>query len=117
MGSHPENIDICLDTFPLTGGTTTCESLWMGVPVISLMGDALFERLSYSVLVNAGAADLVVQTVPEYEAAAVALAADPQRRRDLRQDLRAKIKASPLGDPRAFAHDFYALIATAVRPA
>ncbi|MEJ0069233.1 MAG: tetratricopeptide repeat protein [Pseudomonadota bacterium] len=55
---HYNKIDISLDTAPHTGGTTTCETLWMGVPTVTLVGPAFFERLSYSNLSNAGLGDL-----------------------------------------------------------
>ena len=54
---HYNAIDVALDTFPQTGGTTTCETLYMGVPVVTLVGEAFFERLSYSNLNNAGLAN------------------------------------------------------------
>ena len=104
-------IDIALDTFPLTGGTTTCETLWMGVPVVSMVGDALFERLSYSLLTNAGLGDLVVRTPEAFVQTALKLAGDPARRRVLRLTLRDQIKASPLYAHEAFARDFYNLVA------
>ena len=107
-------IDIALDTFPQTGGTTTCESLWMGVPVIARVGDAVFERLSYSVLMNIGLGDLVGRTTEEYVEIALRLAADPSRIGELRRGLRDRMKASPLGQTKQFADDYYAMIAKAV---
>ena len=103
-------MDISLDTFPQTGGTTTCESLFMGVPVITLVGPAFFERLSYSNLSNAGLPDLCAFSLDEYRQKAIALAADAPRRRALRHSLRQDIKQKPLGQPKKFAEDFYALV-------
>ncbi|HTK36834.1 MAG TPA: tetratricopeptide repeat protein [Caulobacteraceae bacterium] len=110
-------IDIALDTFPLTGGTTTCETLWMGVPVVSLLGEAFFERLSYSILTNVGLGDLVSSTLEGYVETAVKLAADPARRMLLRSTLRDQIKASPLGQHQQFARDFYDVVAATVAAA
>jgi protein O-GlcNAc transferase len=103
------DIDIALDTLPQTGGTTTCESLWMGVSTVSLVGPAFFERLSFSNLANAGLRDLAVDTPEAYVDAAVALAADVERRRALRRELRETIRRSPLGDARGWVRDFEAL--------
>jgi protein O-GlcNAc transferase len=114
---HYNRIDIALDPFPQTGGTTTCEAAWMGVPTVSLVGPALFERLSYSILVNAGLGDLCVQTVDDYVAKAVSLAADRARLADLRTGLRDQLKASPLGQTEQFAHDFYNMVAQAIETA
>jgi len=108
------DIDVSLDTFPQTGGTTTCESLWMGVPVITLVGEAMFERLSYSILTNAGLGDLCARSVEEYVEVARGLAADRERRARLRTELRSMLKASALGQTRQFATDFYAMIESAV---
>jgi protein O-GlcNAc transferase len=107
--AHYNDIDIALDTLPQTGGTTTCECLWMGVPTVSLVGPAFFERLSFSNLVNAGLRDLAVDTPDAYVDAAVALAADVPRRRALRDGLRGTIRRSPLGDAKAWVRDFEAL--------
>lgn len=107
-------MDISLDTFPQTGGTTTCECLWMGVPVVTLVGDAMFERLSYSILTNAGLGDLCARNPEEYVQIALKLAADPARRAALRTDLRGMLKASPLGQTKQFAADFYDMIEGAV---
>jgi predicted O-linked N-acetylglucosamine transferase (SPINDLY family) len=103
-------IDISLDSFPLTGGTTTCEALWMGVPVVSLAGPAVYERLSHSILHSAGLADLSVGTVDAFVARAVALAADREARLAWRADCRARIKASPLWDMPGFAAEFCAAV-------
>jgi protein O-GlcNAc transferase len=108
------DIDIALDTFPQTGGTTTCDALWMGVPTVTLVGDALFERLSYSILQNAGLGDLCAPSTEHYIDIAVALAADTDRLQALRTGLRDQIRASPLGQTRQFAEDFYNLIAKTV---
>jgi predicted O-linked N-acetylglucosamine transferase (SPINDLY family)/nucleoside-diphosphate-sugar epimerase len=107
--AHYNDIDIALDTAPQTGGTTTCECLWMGVPTISLVGPAFFERLSFSNLVNAGLRDLATDTPAAYVDAAVVLAADAPRRRALRRTLREDIRASALGDTARWVRDFQAL--------
>jgi protein O-GlcNAc transferase len=108
-------IDISLDTFPLTGGTTTTESLWMGVPVVSLIGEAFYERLSYSLLANSGLADLANPDIDSFVQTAVALAGDRARRLELRYSLREKIRSGPLGQTDQFAQDFYDLIARTVQ--
>lgn len=106
---HYNEIDIALDSLPHSGGTTTCEALWMGVPTISLVGPGFPERLSYSNLSNAGLGDLAMFSVANYVAKAVELAADPARRLLLRHGLRAQIAANPLGQPERFTQDFYEL--------
>ena len=109
-------VDISLDTFPLTGGTTTTESLWMGVPVVSLIGEAFFERLSSSILANCGLKDLATEDKGEFVRLAVALAGDRARRLLLRETLRERIRSGPLGQTEQFAKDFYNLIARTVQP-
>ena len=111
---HYNDIDITLDTFPQTGGTTTCEALWMGVPTVTLVGEALFERLSYSILHNAGLGDLCATSPGQFIDIAVALAANGDRIQALRTGLRDQIRASPLGQTEQFARDFYDLIARTV---
>lgn len=112
---HYNAIDIALDSFPHTGGTTTCETLWMGVPVVSLVGPGFPERLSYSNLSNAGLGDLAVRTEAEYVATVVALAGDRARRRMLRQGLRAQLRAHPLGQVERFTRAFYDRVAEVAR--
>ena len=111
---HYNRIDISLDTFPQTGGTTTCESLWMGAPCVSLVGPAPYERLSYSVLQNVGLPELAVSSVDEYVEVAVKLASDPARIADLRAGMRTRMRNSPLGQDEAWAADFYEAIEAAV---
>ena len=110
-------MDIALDTFPLTGGTTTCEALWMGVPTVTLVGEAMFERLGWSILNNAGLADLAATTVEDYIRIAVGLAQSPARLSELRQGMRSRIGLTPLGQPRQFAQAFYDLMATTIATA
>lgn len=112
---HYNAIDIALDSFPHVGGTTTCETLWMGVPVVSLVGPGFPERLSYSNLSNAGLGDLAVFSVEDYVSSAVALAADRERRRLLRRELRGMIRNRPLGQVERFVRAFYAKVAEVVR--
>jgi predicted O-linked N-acetylglucosamine transferase (SPINDLY family) len=111
---HYNQIDIALDTFPQTGGTTTCDALWMGVPTVSLRGEAYYERISWSLLGAVGLEDLVADDVEGFVAIATALAADPGRLAELRTSLRDRIRRSPLGQPEGFAREFYAMIAGAV---
>jgi predicted O-linked N-acetylglucosamine transferase (SPINDLY family) len=106
-----DEIDITLDTFPLTGGTTTCDSLWMGAPLISKVGPSMHQRLSYSLMSNAGLQELCVETNEEYIDLAVSLAAEPESLRLLRNELRPALKASPLCQPEQYAKNFCNLVA------
>jgi protein O-GlcNAc transferase len=100
------DIDICLDTFPVTGGTTTMESIWMGVPVISRFGAQIHQRVSYSILQNAGLGDLCAASDDEYVEIAKTLAANPARLLDLRQNLRSRLEQTSLVDTKKFADAF-----------
>jgi protein O-GlcNAc transferase len=108
---HYNSIDIALDSFPHVGGTTTCETLWMGVPTVTLVGPGFPERLSYSNLSNAGLGDLCARTPEEFVQISAALAGDKARRRHLRQNLRSQIRAHPLGDTERWVKSFYAKVA------
>jgi predicted O-linked N-acetylglucosamine transferase (SPINDLY family) len=110
-------IDISLDTFPQTGGTTTCESLWMGVPVVTLVGDTFFERISYSNLSNCGLYDLCTFSRQEYRDKAIGLAHDLPRRRYLKKNLRQQISSLPLGNPSEFVRRFYDLTKSVIAKA
>lgn len=111
---HYNDIDIALDTFPQTGGTTTCEALWMGVPTVTLVGPALYERLSYSILMNAGLGNLCATSIEAFENIAVAFAGDADHLQSLRNGLREQVRSSPLGRSEPFARDFYDLVNRAV---
>jgi predicted O-linked N-acetylglucosamine transferase (SPINDLY family) len=101
-------IDISLDTFPYHGTTTTCESLWMGVPTITLEGPNHVSRPGRSLLHNVDLANLVAQTPDEYVAKAVQLAGDLPRLADIRAGLRRRMLESPLMDGQSFAGDMEA---------
>jgi predicted O-linked N-acetylglucosamine transferase (SPINDLY family) len=96
-------IDIGLDPFPYAGGTTTCDALWMGVPVVSLAGRTAVGRGGLSILSNVGLSELVVQTPEEYVRIASNLAADLPRLTALRVGLRDRMLRSPLADAPRFA--------------
>jgi len=99
-------IDITLDPFPFTGGTTSVESLWMGVPLITLVGDSLVSRQGVGVLTNAGLSDWIAADEEEYVAKAALFASDLDRLANLRAGLRSQVLASPLFDAPRFARNF-----------
>jgi protein O-GlcNAc transferase len=95
-------VDIGLDTFPFNGAATTCEAMWMGVPVITLAGTAYHSRVGVSLLSNVGLPELVAKTPDEYVSIAVNLAKDLKRLQSLREHLRDMMKDSPLCDAKRF---------------
>ena len=99
------DIDIVLDTFPYTGGVTTCEALYMGVPVITKAGGTHGSRFSTSILENAGLSQLVARGDMEYVRKAVELADSPDILRRLHRDLRARMETSPLMDAKGYMKD------------
>mgnify|MGYP001597396527 CR=1 FL=1 len=108
-------IDIALDPFPCNGGTTTCESLWMGVPVVSRSGRSGASRSGISLLTNAGLAQLVARSREEYVDIALGLATDLPALAQLRATLRERLRASPLLDAAGFTRDLEALYRDAWR--
>jgi protein O-GlcNAc transferase len=95
-------VDIALDSTPYSGATTTCDALWMSVPVISLAGGHSVARSGVSLLTTAGLAELIARTPEQYVSLATALARDVPRLSALRRDLREQMRQSPLMDERRF---------------
>jgi predicted O-linked N-acetylglucosamine transferase (SPINDLY family) len=110
-----DQVDVSLDPFPFNGSTTTFESLWMGVPVVSLIGDRFVGRVGLDVLSRVGLGDLAVEGESAYVATAAALAKDVARRETLRRELRGRLRASPLCDAAGHARAFEAAIRQAWR--
>lgn len=106
---HPQmlaeygDIDIALDPFPFGGGLTTCEALWMGVPVVTLPWRRPVSRQGFAILDAVGLADLVADTPKEYVATVRRLATDTQRRAALRAELRTRMRNSALFDGASLA--------------
>lgn len=96
------DVDLVLDTFPYAGTTTTCEALWMGVPVVTLAGDRHAARTGLSLLSPLGLQELAPASVAGYVECAVRLASDPERLRDLRAGLRTRMAGSRLMDASGF---------------
>ncbi|MFT3683537.1 MAG: tetratricopeptide repeat protein [Phycisphaerales bacterium] len=107
--------DIQLDTFPYHGTTTTCESLLMGVPVVTLTGDRHVSRVSTSILHAVGLGELAPSTPDAYVDAAASLAADTSRLRALQSMLPDRVRLGPLCDGRTFAATFGRAIRAAWR--
>ena len=99
-------VDITLDPFPFTGGTTSVESLWMGVPLVTLEGGSLISRQGVGVLMNAGLPDWIAEDEEKYVAKAVLFASDLDKLAILRTGLRSQVLASPLFDAPRFARNF-----------
>jgi protein O-GlcNAc transferase len=108
-------IDIALDPFPYSGGLVTCESLWMGVPVITCPGETFAGRHSLSHLSNAGLTGMIARSLDEYVALAAAWAGDVPRLAKMRADLRRRVASSPLCDGKRFADNLMALLRGAWR--
>ncbi len=108
-------VDIALDPFPMNGATTTCEALWMGVPVVSRCGRSAASRSGTSLLANAGLPELVADSADEYVDIALRLASDLPALAALRASLRARMAQAPLTDARGFTRELEALYRDAWR--
>jgi protein O-GlcNAc transferase len=95
-------VDVALDTRPYSGGVTTLEALWMGVPVVTWPGETFAGRHSASHLYAVGLGELIANSGEAYVNVAVALASDAGRLSDYRRNLRSRVAASPLCDGERF---------------
>ena len=100
------DVDIALDPFPYSGGLTTLEALWMGVPVITVPGETFASRLSLSHLSTMGLQELVARDKDDYVELAISLASNVEELERLRAELRDKMANSPVCDGRRFADEF-----------
>jgi len=107
MRQH-HNVDIGLDPFPYVGGTTTCDALWMGVPVVTLRGQTAVGRGGASILSNVGLTEFIAENPQQYLSIAIGLAGDLSKLGELRSSLRTRIERSPLMNARQFAADIEA---------
>ncbi len=99
-------IDIALDPFPYNGTTTTVEALWMGVPVLSMKGQRFISHVGESILTNAGLSDWIATDPDDYLHRAVKFASDPTALSRLREQLRDKLRHTPVFDAPRFALHF-----------
>jgi protein O-GlcNAc transferase len=112
-GEQFAGVDIALDNYPYNGVTTTCESLYVGVPVVSLHGRNGVSRSGLSLLGTLGLGELVASTPEQYIEIAVALGSDLSRLEQLRASLRSRFEQSSLREEKRFAANFEKLLRTA----
>ena len=99
-------IDIALDTFPYNGTTTTCEALYMGVPMVTMTGQTHCSRVGVSLLTTVGLADSCIARTPrEYVKKAMRLASDTDALAEIRRTLRPRMEHSPLMDVESFTRN------------
>ena len=97
-------IDIGLDTYPYHGATTTCEALWMGIPVVTLVGDKHASRMGISILTTIGLTELIAKTPAEYIQICEKLANNMSYLKTLRAKMRERMQTSPLMDGATFTY-------------
>ena len=108
-------LDLALDTWPYTGGLTTCEALWMGVPVVTCAGSTFASRHGLTHLTAVGLSEMIAGDLQRYVDLAAALASDQPGLADIRRKLRAQMAASPLCDGARFARDLGMILRNAWR--
>ncbi len=104
--SSYQKVDIALDPFPYPGGTTSVESLWMGVPVLTKRGDSFLSRIGETIMNNAGLHNWVAKDEDDYISKAISLTKDLDGLAQLRKELRQKLLSSTLCDSSRFAMHF-----------
>jgi predicted O-linked N-acetylglucosamine transferase (SPINDLY family) len=102
-------IDIALDPFPYNGGVTTCDALWMGIPVVTLPGETSLSRAGLSLLSNLGLQELIATSGEDYLRIVTDLAADHQRLAAYHATLRARMRLSPITDAVTFTREVEAM--------
>jgi|WetSurMetagenome_2_1015567.scaffolds.fasta_scaffold15743_3 protein O-GlcNAc transferase len=100
-----QKVDIALDSFPYNGATTTFEALWMGVPVITLVGDTHVSRVGKSILATLGFDNLIAHTPDEFVTICQTLANDVNYLQNFRQTIREKMQNSPVMDAKTFTRE------------
>lgn len=105
LEAHGE-VDMLIDTFPYSGGTTTAFALWMGVPIVTLLGDTILSRQGAAMLSCVGLSDWIANEVADYVSKAVMFSQDVQSLVQLRAGLRETVEKSPLFDTETFVHHF-----------
>ena len=100
-----EKVDIALDPFPNNGGVTTLETLWMGVPLVTLSGATPASRIAGSIVTAGGHGEWVAGTPEEYVAIAQRLAGEPLELQNIRWSLRPALKKLPLGNAKRYAQE------------
>ncbi len=100
-----ERIDLSLDPFPHNGGTTTFQTLWMGVPVLTLAGERFVSRFGLSILTTLGLPELITTSAEEYSDRAIALVSNPAKLAGIRAELRSRLESSPFLDHDRFTRE------------
>lgn len=108
-------IDICLDTFPVTGGTTTVDSLWMGVPVITLEGPNIHQRVSSAIIRHANHPEWIAKSSDDFVKRSLILCDNQSKRREMRQTLRENLKQSLLCNEQEFVNNFFEALDSAFK--
>lgn len=105
-------VDIALDPFPYNGSTTTCEALWMGVPVLTLRGNCYVSRMTSSLLTRVGLPEFITESADEYVSRAVQLAGQTEQLNRLRAELRPRMSTSPLCDATGYTRELESVYRT-----